>query len=486
MRKTAFILISFSALLAIGAAALQGETDTDRLVKLKTIRYNLDVRIDYEKEKINGECRLTIHNTGPETFHSVPLLLYRLLKVTSIKDGRGNELPFTQEVLGFEDWEKLQANCIQADIKTPLRRGEKETLAVEYSGYLLGYAETGMSYVKDSVNKDFTILRPDCWAYPVIGLPSWRAYRRMGMQSYDYTLNVTVPENLTGANGGRLVRISPANGWVTYTYENIKPAWRMDTAVADYALLQESQGRLRVFHFKDDAVGAQKVLVTLKSTIDLYSQWFGPLEALDGFTVIEIPDGFGSQADVTSILQTRAAFQKQDQMYQFYHEISHLFEVRLTDPFPSRFESEGMATFLQYLVQEKMEHREGSVKKGLDWAFHRLQKEFADDPKKKLIPMADYGKEDLTDLSYSKGMIFFAILHELMGEEKFLESIGSFYRKFRKTGATTADFVKHLESESPLDLRQFIKDWVYGTRSNQDIVESIAVESIVKKYKVLN
>lgn len=482
MKRTTLLLILAAAFLPRFGSVLKGEVSVEDLAKLKTVEYNLDLKVDYETEKIFGKCRLTVHNTGAAAFSEVPLLLYRLLKVQSVKDGRGEPLPFTQEILAFEDWEKLQVNSIRVTLNSPLRTGEKETLAVDYHGYILGYTETGMSYVRETVNKEFTILRQDGRAYPEVGLPSWKASRRIGLQDYDYRLNVTVPAPQIVANGGRLLGVSTADGWSTYSYENIKPAWRMDAAIAAYAILQEDAGLIKVFHFKEDAAGAAKIVAALKSTIDLYSSWFGPPEKIEGFAVIELPDGFGSQADVTSILQTRAAFQKQDQMYQLYHEVSHLFDVRCIDPFPARFEGEGMATFLQYLVQERIEGRAGTIKNGLDRILGRLKKEFAEDPKKIKVPMADYGKEDITDLSYTKGMVFFALLHELLGEEKFLATMGFYYRKFRPTGATTADFANHLRAESGREAGRLIEDWIFGIKSSQDIAAGLSFEDLLKKY----
>jgi len=482
MKKIAFLLNLGAVIVLGGWLDVAGQTDMDRLADLKTIRYDLDIKVDYEAEKIFGRCRLTVHNSGPSTFAAIPVVLYRLLKIESIKDGHGDALPFTQDVFAFDDWEKFQVNSVRVTLKAPLRSQEKETLEIAYQGHILGYAETGMAYVKDRIDKEFTILRQDGRAYPEVGLPSWKASRRIGLQNYDYRLNVTVPSSLTVANGGRLLGVSTSNGWSTYGYENIKPAWRMDAAIADYSILEEDQGHLKVFHFKEDAAGASAILATLKSTIDLYSRWFGPPEEIEGFAVIEIPDGFGSQADVTSILQTRSAFQKQDQMYQFYHEVSHLFDVRSTDTFPARFESEGMATFLQYLVQEKKNGAAGSLKKAEDWILGRLRKELEENPKYVEVPMADYGKADITDLSYTKGMIFFALLHEIAGEEKFFAAMGSFYQKFRPTGATTADFANHLKSEFGRNIGPLIEDWVYGTQSSRDIAAGLTFGDLLGKY----
>ena len=481
--KKVFFIFNLCLLSALaGRLDFPGQIDMERLVSLKTVRYDLDIKVDYEAEKIYGRSRLTIHNSGPSAFAAIPLVLYRLLRVESVRDGHGEALAFTQEVVAFDDFEKLQVNSVQVGLKAPLRSGEKETLDISYQGHLLGYAETGMAYVRDTIDKEFTILRPDCRAYPEVGLPSWKASRQSGLQNYDYHLNVTVPSSLTVANGGRLLGVSRSNGYSTYSYRNNKPAWRMDAAIAAYSILEEDQGRLKVFYFKDDAAGASNILAALKSTIDLYSRWFGPPEEIEGFAVIEIPDGFGSQADVTSILQTRSAFQKQDQMYQFYHEVSHLFDVRSTDAFPPRFESEGMATFLQYLVQEKKDGPAGSLSKAEDRVLGRMKTELDENPKYAEVPMADYGRMDMTDLSYTKGMIFFSLLHEIAGEEKFFAAMGSFYRKFRATGATTADFANHLKSELGPNVGRLIEDWVFETQSNRDIAAGMTFKDLLGKY----
>ncbi len=79
---------------------------------LKTIKYNLDVRVDYENGKIVSTCGMTVMNTTARESKIIPLLLYRLMKVSSIKDENGNPLVYTQKVLSFEDWDRYQANYI--------------------------------------------------------------------------------------------------------------------------------------------------------------------------------------------------------------------------------------------------------------------------------------------------------------------------------------------------------------------------------------
>ena len=143
--------------------------------------------------------------------------------------------------------------------------------------------------------------------------------RRAGLPEYDYTARITVPASHTVANGGALVERREAGVTVTYVYRSLKPSWRMDFAVARFTTLRD--GDLAVHHLPDDSAGARRILGAMSRTLKLYTRWFGPLRGSAAFAVIEIPDGWGSQADVTSILQSAAAFRDPRREYELYHEI---------------------------------------------------------------------------------------------------------------------------------------------------------------------
>jgi len=459
------------------------ETTLDKKPILKTVHYKIDIRIDYEQEKIFGDCRITLVNDSSEPLEKIPLLLYRLMKVISLRDEDGSPLPYSQRIQEFEDWEKLQANVIDVILKTPLRTGERKTIAIVYEGYLSGYTETGMLYVKDRVDRDFTIIRPDCLAYPEVGYPSWALNRTQGLQSFSYEINVSVPDNLIVANGGRLTGSSSQNGRTTYSYKNILPAWRIDVAVAKYGILEDRQNGLRIFHFQGDEDGGRRVLQALKDVSGIFNKWFGPAKGPADFSVIEIPEGFGSQADVTSILQTRDAFRNEDQLVQFYHEISHRWNVLSLDPSPPRFESEGLAMMLQYLVWEKLEKQTGSLDKGAERLRENFRRACRENKRAKDTAMIGYGKEGLTDLSYSKGMLFFYILLKLAGEDNFLNAIQGFYRTYKDKGATSAEFLSYLKGSLKIPLDKFFHDWIYGSSSSEDLLGPRSLDEIILKYR---
>jgi aminopeptidase N len=139
--------------------------------------------------------------------------------------------------------------------------------------------------------------------------------------------------------------------------------------------------------------------------------------------------------------------------------------------------------FLQHLVQEKLEGTPNAVEKAVNAMRDRLRKNFAQHSEWKDVPMIDYGKKDITDLSYRKGQLFFYILYELMGEEPFLETMGSFYQKYYDTGATAQQFVEHVKNLSSKNLDRLFEEWVFGAQSSELIISETSIADIIKRYR---
>jgi len=327
------------------------------------------------------------------------------------------------------------------------------------------------------------LIRTDSYAYPQIGVPSWQTNRAAGLKDFSYAVSLTVPSPLVVANAGVLVSKTEKDGRATFVYRSRVPSWRIDLVAADYTTLEDEGGKLRIFSFPDDTRGARGLLDSLKATVALYTRWFGPLPDFPGLTVIEVPAGYGSQADVAAIIQEAGAFKDPAGRYTFYHELSHLWDVKATDPLPPRFESEGLAMFLQHLVQEKLERKAGAVDKAVAASLVRLAKSFGEHPDWKTTPMIDYGKKDLTDLSYRMGQVFFYLLYRSLGEGAFLETVGSFRRDYRATGATTAQFVDHVKKSAGIDLDKLFEEWVFTPRAAELIAAGTSLDEIVRRYR---
>ena len=322
---------------------------------LRPVRYELDLRLDYDEEKLYSRVSLTVANRSAAPTDELPLLLYRTLTVTGMEDDEGRAIEFTQDVAALADWPQRQANVITVTLSEPLAPGDSATVVVSYEGHLLGYAETGTHYQKDRIDPEFTIIRRDPYTYPIVSHPSLQSMRAAGMPQFDYRATITVPESVSVANVGRLVEHRVDGGNASWVYVNHRTAWRMDFAVAEYGV--HEAGGHKVFYFPEDSVGAGRVMDGLTRTLALYGEWFGAQRGDVRFTLIEIPDGWGSQTDVTGIIQTAAAFKDPERSHELYHEVSHLWNVVDPAPAPPRW-AEGLAEFLSELTTEELEYRD--------------------------------------------------------------------------------------------------------------------------------
>ena len=477
MKKILVILITIYAL---GISNISfGQNFSDQSSFLKTVNYNLNVKVDFQEKKLYSVCKLTLLNPTNEKIQTIPLLLYRLLNVSSVKDENGKLLPFRQRIKVFEDWDVLQVNFVEIKLDKAVSKNETKKIIIEYSGHLLGYSETGMNYIKDKIDPDFTIIRPDCISYPIIGKPVFSTLRSVAQQNFNYDIKITIPDSLFVVNGGALLSKKTNNGLTEFHYKSVTPTTRIDITISKYKTIQNKG--IKTFYFEKDSTEAKKIENVMIATFDLYSKWWGALKEIKTFSLIEIPKGYGSQANQNYILQTAAAFNDLGQLEQLYHEISHLWNVNSLDENYSRW-NEGLATFMQYLTIEKLENRD-VLDNAAELVLKRLKNKITTDPLFANTPMVDYGKKNMTDYSYSVGMIMFHLLYKITGERQFNTIIGSFYQKYHKSGATTNDFVKNANSVTSIDLTKFFNDWLYSTNYTEYIKNGMPINEMVNIYK---
>ena len=450
----------------------------DTSVALRAVRYDLTARVDLAAKRLDASARITVVNGSDAAVRSAPFLLYRLMRVTRVRDARGAPLRYRDRVIEFVDHPTLQVHQVVVALPTPLAPRDSTTLDVGYGGYMLGYSEAGWSYTRDRIDSAYSLLRMDTYAYPELRPPSHLLARRIGLPTYDYHARITVPAGFVVANGGELLSRRDSAGWTTFEFRNLKPAWRMDFAVAPFVVRRE--GRLTVYQLPADSVGGERVMRSMQGGLALFTRWFGPLQRPTPFALIEIPDGWGSQADVTSILEAAAAFRDSLRIHEVYHELSHLWNVVATEPAPPRWE-EGLASFVEDLAVDSLDGRAVSDDNA-QRRVARLRDRIGRDPKLSTVPLVDYGKQSMTDYSYSVGGLAFYLMYRVMGHDAFTRLIREYYATYAGGGGSTAQLVDMARRVSPVPIDGCLDDWFRTTRWTAIIVTEDA-PSLVKRYR---
>ncbi|MBN1895894.1 hypothetical protein JW906_15515 [bacterium] len=454
-------------------------SDADQLPN--TIDYKLDLRIDYATKKLFGKCEITILNETNQPIKNVPILLYRLLSVKNVANENNVSLPFSQSITSISGWEQIQVNFIEISLGKILSPGEQSKINLEYEGYLFGYSAEGWRYVKDHIDKSFTLIRTDGFGYPIIGYPNERDMMKIAQQQYDYLINVTVPNEMIVVTAGKLIEQTKTDNESKFVFHSKEPSWRLDIAISDYNIFEK--GENKVYYFTSDSLGAQKVMSALQSCFEIYTEWFGPLDNYQGFSIIEVPEGYSSQKDITAIILSAENFDESREMHTIYHEIAHSWNVTNLDVQPCRFESEGFAQFMQFLMAEKLDNNENAVSEAAQRNLDRVRNAFKEKEECQSIPIKDYGVHDMTDFSYTLGMVVFALFYDIIGQEYFNEIIKSFYKENHLKGATLNEFIHHCKRIAPIDLESFFDDWIYTTRGIKLVVGGKTFNELKEYYK---
>jgi hypothetical protein len=438
----------------------------------------LALSVDYSEHRLAGSITYELTNWTAQPAGEVSFLLNRLMEASSVTDGEGSALRYSQDVLRFHDDPMRQVNQLRVTLLRPIPPGGSTTIRIDYAGNLVGYTEVGWLYVKDRVDTAFTIIREDALAFPALGGLSDAANRRRPRTPFTYDASIRVPSGYLVATGGKVTRTPHADGTATWRYVSGKPSPFLNVMVAPFDTIVA--GGVRIFYLHADSVGARRVMANTQSAMRLLSQWFGPLHGEWNLAITEIPDGWGSQANlVGGIIQTASAFRDPRRLGELYHELSHLWNAPETES-PSPRWNEGLASFLQDMLRERVDGWTGR-REGEAGVIARVNKQVSSDSTLRTVPFIDYGKRGMTDYSYSVGELMFATLYDLVGEAQFNAIVGGHYQKF-VNGATTRDLVALARTNSSRDLTPFFNEWIFTTGWTKRLAKVSSMDELGASY----
>ena len=475
MRTSVVLAAALGAVFVMPAA--RGQTPQPEAFRVR--HATLELSLDYAAEKLSGSMTYELENWTGRPAGQVSLLLNRLMDASAVRDGTGSAVPYDQDVRRSLDDPKWQVTQVIVKLPHPVAPGARTTLRVDYAGFLVGYTEVGWLYVHDHIDSTFTIIRSDALAFPIVGGLVRAANRAVSDVDFTYDASIRVPSQLLVATGGALTREAHVDGTTTWRYQSLGASPFLNIAIAPFDTM--SNRGVHLFYFPADSVGARRLMASTQRALDTLSQWYGPLHAPLNLTITEIPDGWGSQANlVGGIIQTAAAFRDQRHLRELYHELTHLWNARDVER-PSPRWNEGLASFLEDLLQERLDGWKGRPATDT-WILNTLKEAIASDSSVRTVPFIEYGRHAMTDRSYTLGATMFEVLYMLVGEGEFNRIVGGYYQKFAD-GGTTRDFVAFAKATSRFDLSAFFDDWMFTTGWTATVARASSMGEVAEQSR---
>ncbi|WIV12383.1 M1 family aminopeptidase [Proteiniborus sp. MB09-C3] len=434
----------------------------------RTLNYDLYFKIEPVQNFFISYGIMTISNETIEKLSQLNILLYHSLKVKSIKDANDESLHFTQEKVSLKDEKDYYVNNIDVKLKSILKPDEKIKLYIEYEGSINGYSHI-MGYVKDRVDKDFSILRPDSHAYPIISQPFFESILKSYENTFLYKITIDVPREYTVGCGGVLKEVIYGKSRNIFQYSCEFPTWRFDIGIAQYSLIEDKDMNLKIFAFPEHRDNAENVVKKeLKRAFDLFTALFGDYRKDSYFTVIEIKESYGSQAGDNYIMMEEHGFSNDTKkLTHLYHEIGHIWNVKVRYNIQlARFFDEAFASYFEALAIKRF-YGDNAFKEKMELYRRYFISEVDRDKINYYTPICEYGKYKIGHNSYTKGPWVLYVLNEVVGDETFCKIIKNFLNAFKDKEADFKDFQRVANETSHIDLEEFFSQWIYGIESSE-------------------
>jgi len=438
------------------AEALE-RSDVD--VRHFSIEYSISLDRKYAfQNSLAGTANIQFQNVGSEAFKNLPLVLNRLMRYETVTDDAGQTLEIESHLMELENFEFFQANVGVVSLAEPLQPGDTLGLSISFGGRLTGYVGAGMLYTQEYLDPVFTILRSEVLPWPQIAEPDWLEVRRGWADPFDWNAVFDVPATHRVANGEPVEVVTQGDRRI-FRYRSSRPDTYLVFPIAPYADVQV--GANRIFHLPGSQASAQRLAEGMIQAMALFESWFGPLAQEGGLSIIEIPEGFGSQAKFPTIIQTADAFNSIEEIDQLYHELSHLWNVDTYEAQSPRLE-EGLASFLQGLVTLKLG---GNINLNEYMAeiSNRMTDTYENNLKYRDIAIADFGREGVTGLSYGVGALFYFDLYKSLGEESFIGLLNGYYSTYADEGGNFDTLVTYYREHVGGDFVRLVDEWLVGT-----------------------
>lgn len=450
----------------------------------KITNYDLYFEVKPEKGFFNSQGTITILNDTKEAFKKLCIMLYHELSVKNIRNKENESLAFLQEKVTLEDEENYLVNYITISLNEALQANEQINISIEYEGSLNGYSKV-MAYVKDKIHKEFSILRPDCHAYPIIAEPSFSSILKSYKNNFTYNILVRVPKFYKVGCGGALKNVTEVKDYNIFNYVGDSPTWRFDIAVADYSIVEDKDINLKIFAFPEHKANAENIVVNeIKRAFHLFEDLFGDLREDKYFTVVEIKEAYGSQAGDNYILMEEHGFSGDTKkLTHLYHEIGHAWNVKAKNHIQrTRFFDEAFASYFEALAIKNFYGYKEFIGK-MDLYRNLFIESVNEDRINFNTPICNYGKYEIGHNSYTKGPWVLYLLNEILGDEVFFKAIRIFLSEFRDKEVDFEDFKELIEEVSNIDLSMFFKKWIYGIESSELLCSDVDVKHMINNYK---
>lgn len=472
----------------------------------QAVDYTISVDVDHERALYNGKEALVYTNNSPETLHKVFFHQYFNAfqpgseMAIRLKNGYDKNRRFSvdldslkPEQQGFLKVTNLKQDgmdvavvnsetILEVSLAKPLKSGESTRFTMDFNGQVPDVIRRAGKNSDEGIAFSMAQWYPKIAEYDYEG---WNADPYTGREFHgvwgDFDVTITMDKSFTVAASGYLQnaneigrgysdRKKPKTKKGKITWHYIAPQVHDFTWAADPEYIHDTYPgpndvTLHFFYKNDpEIIDNWKKLQPLTADLMAYfNETVGPYP-YDQYSVVHGGDGGMEYAMLTLITGGR----KFRSLFGVTaHELAHSWfqHVLATNETKHEWMDEGFTTFISTLAENEI------LNEGSDFPLESSYRGYYNlATSGKEMPQATnanrYGHNYAYEsTAYSKGAVFLAQLGYIIGQEKLLETLQTYYREWKFKHPLPNDLRVIAERVSGIQLQWYLTDWTQTTNT---------------------
>lgn len=474
----------FAALISLWFLAVtpsaQAESSGIRLLN-STLITKLHFDRKPESGKMVAALQVSISKTGSKTsdeaVDTITVLLNPGLRFVRATGPKNQPLQMLSTVTEISGGDMPALNMARITLAAPLTTEAPRTgITIHFEGFLQDLNVNRQSRVGETLHPDYTVLRPQNFAYPIFAEPDMAAIRKawnhppFGQVAFvEFAGNNTVASNLSD--------VEPTlEGGVTKFYlKNKRPTRLATIAIGPYTTLKTDTTLVATLPVNNDDGMSLAGRATIKS--DMLDHLIGPAPGTSPFAFVSIPTGH------ERIALNSALFIPEDRITKGVLDaeiLEFLFNQRRArgSGNPGHWAT-GLDRFLLAAIKG-----DSDLEQMQQALFQDAKTGIKANPALGKTSLIDYVSKDYTaELDTLSGLLF-AGLHDLLGRDAFFALVRGIRAEFTTNYADMESLNEYLEANiDDKKERKLVKNWMEKGRMGKDLAKTATFDALVKRYR---
>ena len=440
-------------------------------IKMQNMHLSMEVFLSNQVKNrgVSAAAWLRFRNTSNKPIKDITFLLNPGLTVTKVIGTKNQSLRFSSQVGNIKGG-NLNLNINKITLIHAVQPNNSTELSIQYKGDLKSLAIYDDTLPIDTLTPGFTMIRMENFIYPIIANPTIKAIEDYKThQRYTPTAKITVPQGYSLA--GNAVEQKRT---LTGTREQIElrgntPFYGLTLGLGKYTKLINSAVTHYYLNQNDNA--ALMANNEINELIKTYNQLLGVKREKKRYILSELASPYTAKSGTGFDFILSGDYSG----INFKNRLAKFWQIKNYDNSQHGW---------HLALTQILENFDNVTEFGAD-KFNNLRNIIENNPKLGKIAFKKYDEEGYENQLTDAYGLLFAVMHEVLGKDRFWHLLKNFRDEFGQQGANNEDLYKHLKTNiKNKKVKKLMIDWINKGRIIKSFEKADSFKTLIERVKI--